>query len=457
MSTSARILVVDDDPAIRKIIRDRFKAQGHNVADAANGREALQRVEEFSPAVMILDLRMPILDGFGVLEALAKRPVRPDVVVITAHGSVDAAVQATQMGAADFIQKPFEPAHLEHVVAKTLDARRLRKRVASLEHELSAKHTLVMGQSTTMREVVEVAKRAAPSNATVLLLGESGTGKEVLARFLHANSKRCDGPFVALNCATLSEELLTSELFGHEKGAFTGAVATKQGKVEQAAGGTLFLDEIGELSANLQAKLLRVLQEKEFERVGGERTIQADVRVIAATHQDLVARLQDGRFREDLYYRINVVSLRVPPLRERPSDLPELVEHFLRKHGQDSGRTEMSFSEDAMAQLAAHDWPGNVRELSNVVERAVVLAPEDVIGLADLPAGLGGSADPNNCGDLVSLGFHEAVNESKRRIIGEALVRCGGHQTRAAELLGLTQPYLSRLMKNLGLRGQGLS
>ena len=274
-ASRSRVLVVDDDAAIRKVIKDRLCALGHDVATAANGVEALSEVDSFAPAMMLLDLRMPELDGFGVLEALRERPRRPEVVVITAHGSIDAAVKAVKLGAHDFISKPFEPAHLELVVARTLASSRLHRRVESLEHELSRRHTLVRGGSDAMREATSIADRAAPSAATVLLLGESGSGKEVIARYIHARSKRADGPFVALNCATLSEELLASELFGHDKGAFTGAVRDKPGRIEQAEGGTLFLDEIGELSPPLQAKLLRVLQEREFDRVGGTRTIKS--------------------------------------------------------------------------------------------------------------------------------------------------------------------------------------
>ncbi len=452
MSNQARILVVDDDPAIRKVIGDRLGTLGHHVSDAANGREALQKIDASRPALMILDLQMPLMDGFDVLAELEERDGAPDVIVVTAHGSIESAVRATQLGAADFIPKPFEPAHLEHAVAKVLRARGLERRVASLETELSARHTLVIGESAAMREVVEVAGRAARSDATILLLGESGTGKEILARYIHQHSNRAEGPFVAINCATLQEELLTSELFGHEKGAFTGAVAAKRGRIEKANGGTLFLDEVGELSPSLQAKLLRVLQEREFERVGGERTLEVDVRVVAATNRDLSEALEQGRVRKDLYYRLNVVSLEVPPLRERRDDIGELIEFFLDRHGREMGRSGMEFTPTAHAALVAYDWPGNVRELSNVVERAVVLARGSVIDVGDLPAELRGD-DAAAAPRLAELGFHEAVAEAKRDIIRQALARCDGHQTNAAEMLGLTQPYLSRLMKKLGLRG----
>jgi DNA-binding NtrC family response regulator len=459
--TPARILVADDDPAIRKIIGDRFVALGHDVTVANDGADALRQIDAVEPELVILDLRMPRLDGFGVLEAIAQRDSRPDVVMLTAHGSVAAAVKAVQLGAADFIQKPFDTAHLELVVARTLEAARLRRRVLQLQTELSGRHSLVVGESETMQKAVRTAERAAPSSATVLLLGESGSGKEVVARYIHQKSARAAGPFVALNCATLSGELLASELFGHERGAFTGAVRDKPGRLEQAAGGTLFLDEIGEVSAELQAKLLRVLQEREFERVGGTRMLKADVRVIAATHRDLARAIAQGSFRDDLYYRLNVVSIRVPPLRERGADVPLLLEHFLARHASDAGRPRSTFSDQALALLSRYDWPGNVRELSNAVERCVVLAEGDRIEVGDLPEEVrdrarGSAAKPpedvEQEADLAALGYHEAVIEAKRHIIARALAQTGNHQTRAAELLGLAQPYLARLMKNLGMK-----
>ncbi len=460
----ARILVVDDDPAIRKIVRDRFAAKGHELAVAASGDEAIQQVEEFDPQLMILDLRMPGMDGFDVLSKLVGRG-RPDVVVITAHGSIESAVRAIQLGAVDFIPKPFETVHLEHVVERILERSRLFSRVERLEHELSGRHVLVMGESSALRHITEIAERAAPSDATVLLLGESGTGKEVMARYIHAKSKRAGGPFVALNCATLSEELLASELFGHEKGAFTGASRTKMGRIEQAAGGTLFLDEVGEIPPGVQAKLLRVLQEREFERVGGTRGIRADVRILAATNRDLRAAIADGRFREDLFYRLNVVSVSLPPLRERREDLPLLIDHFLERHVAQAHRASLAVSPEARRLLLEHDWPGNVRELSNVIERAVVLAARPSIGVEDLPEELrarpasptpprepGARVDEGAGGDAAaSTSYQDAVNDAKRRIIRAALERSGNHQTRAAEMLGLSQPYLARLMKNLGL------
>jgi DNA-binding NtrC family response regulator len=455
--TPARLLVVDDDPAIRKIIRDRFASQGHDVTTAANGAEALRQLDASRPDLLVLDLRMPELDGFGVLTAIQQRASRPATVVLTAHGSIEAAVRAVQLGATDFIQKPFDMAHLELVVSRSLGTARLRTRMAQLETELSERHTLVMGKSSAMQQVVRTAERAAPSNATVLLLGESGSGKEVLARYIHRKSRRAQGPFVALNCATLSGELLASELFGHEKGAFTGAVKDKPGRLELAAGGTLFLDEIGEVSADLQSKLLRVLQEREFERVGGTRLLKADVRVVCATHRDLAQAIANGSFREDLYYRLNVVSIRVPSLRERAEDVSALLDHFLMRHAAEAGRPRLAFSAPARVLLERYEWPGNVRELSNAIERCVVLSEGAVIDVADLPEEVRDRSRPRTLEPSLThvepaLGYHDAVVEAKRRIIAGALERTSNHQTRAAEQLGLTQPYLARLMKNLGMQ-----
>ncbi|MBI2376124.1 MAG: sigma-54-dependent Fis family transcriptional regulator [Deltaproteobacteria bacterium] len=453
---SARILVVDDDPTIRKILRDRFRALGHSVDLAVDGAEALALVEKQGADLVLLDLQMPTMDGFGVLATLGARADAPAVIVITAHGSIEAAVRAVRAGAADFVTKPFEAAHLEHVVAGVLEKVGLRRRVQSLETELSDRHHLVLGKSRAMAEAYEMATRAAASDANILLRGESGAGKEVLARVVHRASKRRAGMFAAINCAALTGELLASELFGHEKGAFTGAVRSKPGRIELAAGGTLFLDEIAEIAPALQAKLLRVIQEREYERVGGTQTLKANVRIIAATNRELPAEIAAGRFREDLYYRLNVVSVRLPPLRDRRDDVPALLDHFLRKFAVAAGRQALRFTPETREVLGAYAWTGNVRELANVVERAVVLSTGDELGLEVLPEEIVESAArPVQTAEPTGapvMRFHEGVAEAKRALIREALRQTGGHQTRAAELLGLTQPYLARLCKNLGVR-----
>jgi DNA-binding NtrC family response regulator len=457
----ARVLVVDDDPAIRKIIADRMRAQGHEVEVAVDGEAALAAIADFDPALMLLDMKMPNKDGFEVLEELRRSESPPQVVMITAHGNIERAVRAIQMGAADFIAKPFEAAQLDHVVSRVLAAAGLRHRVQQLETQLSDRHTLVRGASRAMTEALGLAARAAGSNATVLLLGESGSGKEVMARHIHQQSPRANEPFIALNCATLSGDLLESELFGHEKGAFTGAYKCKPGSVEMAEGGTLFLDEVGELGVGVQAKLLRVLQERQFQRVGGTQIHDADIRIVAATNRDLRKATEDGGFREDLYYRLNVVSIRLPPLRDRPEDLQPLVEHALVRYAAELGRAPLTISDEAWRLLRTYPWPGNVRELNNVIERAAVLAPDDRVEVDDLPEELRELETPPDPGTSAvrpvhaevsgARSYRDAVLDAKRAIIRRALEETGGHQTKAADLLGVRQPYLARLIKNLGV------
>ncbi|MEM7136425.1 MAG: sigma-54 dependent transcriptional regulator [Myxococcota bacterium] len=455
--SGARVLVVDDDPAIRKIIADRMRAAGHDVGLAKDGVEALEAVARLEPDLVLLDMKMPKKDGFEVLEELRRQESAPAVIMITAHGNIERAVRAIRLGAADFIAKPFDAAHLDHLVSRVLEAVGLRQRVLALETELSGRHTLVRGGSRAMQEALTLAGRAAASNATVLLLGESGTGKEVVARHVHHESPRADAPFVAVNCATLAGELLDSELFGHDKGAFTGAHKSKPGSIEQAEGGTLFLDEVGELGIGVQAKLLRVLQERQFQRVGGTRQIDADIRIVAATNRNLKEEVDRGGFREDLYYRLNVVSIRLPPLRDRTEDIRALIEHALARNCRELGRGDLAIVPEAWAVLEAYSWPGNVRELNNVIERAAVLAPEATIHIEDLPEELRESASdmstirdsaPNTETAEVRP-YRDAVVEAKRAIIRHALETTGGHQTKAAELLGVRQPYLARLIKNL--------
>jgi DNA-binding NtrC family response regulator len=438
----ATIVVADDDRAIRKIVRDRLTAAGHAVETAENGRAALELIERLTPDLLLLDLQMPELDGFGVLEALATQPAPPLVIVITAHGSIEAAVRAMRSGAYDLLPKPFEAAHLEHVIEKALATDRMRRDVGRLRDEIETRHHLVEGQSERMRETIQLVGKAATSEATVLLLGESGTGKEVLARWIHGRSRRASAPFVAVNCAALSADLLESELFGHEKGAFTGAVRAKPGRLE-----------IGELAPALQGKLLRAIQEREYERVGGTRTLRANVRLVTATNRDLEAAVAAGGFRQDLYYRIKVVAVRLPPLRERREDIPALAKHFLERFARDAGRPPPVLDDAALELMQKYAWPGNVRELANVLERCTVLGDGEAIGRDDLPEEL--HEQPSNSAPAepaATAGYHEAVSAAKRTILREALRAEDGHQTRAARRLGLTQPYLARLLKNLQLR-----
>jgi DNA-binding NtrC family response regulator len=449
----SRIVIADDDPGIGRILLDRLRDFGHEAEYVGDGVEALRLAE--GADLLLLDLEMPRMDGFAVLESLHGRPGAPLIVVITAHGDMTKAVRAMRAGAYDFIAKPFDAATIQVVVQRALETRGLKKHVHSLRQEIGRKHLWVRGQDPAMARVAETVERVAPSNATVLLLGETGCGKEIVARALHLQSGRRDQPFVAVNCAILKGELLESELFGHERGAFTGADRARAGRVETARGGTLFLDEIGELPPGLQAKLLRLLQEKEYERLGSDRTQRADVRVIAATHRDLHAAIREGAFREDLYYRLKVISIAIPPLRDRASDILPLAEWLLDKHAADAGRLAPRLSDEVREALLRHGWPGNVRELSNVMERCVLLAGETV-GLVDLPEEFANADTANgperSVDDLFSLRYGEAVAAARRLIILRALEECGGHQTRAAERLGVTQPYLSRLVKQLGIR-----
>ncbi len=422
------LLIVDDDPSIRAALAERFEARGYAVSCAGDGARALE-LARARPDVVLLDLQLPELSGIRVLRAMRAEGIDAAVVVITAYGTVRRAVDAMAAGACDFIEKPFRGAVVESAVARAAAERRPSR---------SAPDLIVADPA--MRSVVDVARKAAQSASTVLVLGESGVGKEVLARHVHAWSPRAAGPFVALSCVALAETLLESELFGHEAGAFTGATARKPGKVELADGGTLFLDEIGDISPAFQAKLLRFLQERTFERVGATETRRVDVRVVAATNRDLRAAVAEGSFREDLYYRLDVISVTVPPLRERPDDVESLAHHFAAV----CGAPEPVFAPGAMAALRAHDWPGNVRELRNSIERAVALSDGSELGAAELIS----RRRPLARG---SRGFHAAVESYRRDILRTALARTGGNQTRAAEALGLSRTYLARLIRRYGL------
>jgi DNA-binding NtrC family response regulator len=448
-----RIVIADDDPGIGRILRDRLNELGHEVEYVPDGVQALRLVE--GADLLLLDLEMPRLDGFAVLERLQRQAAAPLVIVITAYGDVSKAVRAMRAGAYDFIAKPFDAATIQLVIHRALETRGLKSQIHHLRKELNHKHLWVRGADPGMARIVETVERVSPSNATVLLLGETGTGKEVIARAVHSHSSRWEQPFVAVNCAVLKGELFESELFGHEKGAFTGADRSRAGRIETARGGTLFLDEIGELPLAVQAKLLRLLQEKEYQRLGSDRTQQANIRLVAATHRDLPKAIQAGTFRDDLYYRLKVISIKIPPLRERAADILPLAEWLLDKHASESARAPPGLTTEVRQALQRYLWPGNVRELSNVMERFVLLAG-DTVGLCDMPeeitdAGASTSTAVTDTEDLFALGYNEAVAAARRLIVIRALERAGGHQTRAAERLGVTQPYLSRLVKQFGI------
>ena len=443
-----RILIVDDEVDIRETLSDRLEAEGFEVMQAASGGEGLQQIRMENPDVVLLDLQMPGMDGMEVLRRIGTEGLEPTVVVITAYGTIERAVQAMKAGAYDFIPKPFDPEHIRVVVDKAVERERLRRDNAFYREQADSAVPTLIGASPGMQDVIDISRKAANSSATVLLLGESGTGKEVLARTIHHWSPRRDRPFVAVNCVALAENLLESELFGHEKGAFTGAHKQKKGRFELAGDGSIFLDEIGPTKIGFQLKLLRVLQEGYVERVGSDQPLMVNARVIAATNRDPAKAIADGELLQDLYYRLNVISIRLPPLRDRREDIPELAHFFLKKYVHEAKREVVGFSEDALNCLKAYDWPGNIRELENAIERAVVLGSGEEVWPEDLPETV---IEANGVRD-VKAEYHTAVEAHKRKIIQDALERTGGNQSRAAELLGLQRTYLSRLIKNMGLR-----
>ena len=449
MADPFRVLVVDDEPAQRELVAGFLRKHGFDVVLAGGGREAVARFKQEPFDLVLTDQRMPDLSGLEVLEAVRSTSPETAVVIITAYGTIETAVSAVKAGAADYLTKPLNLDDLLHRVHRVRERQRLVTENRELREALTERHRVegIIGDSGRMQEVLSLVRRVAPSDATVLIRGESGTGKELIARALHYASPRAAGPLVKVNCAALAESLLEAELFGHEKGAFTGAVASRKGRFEMADGGSIFLDEIGDLPPHLQVKLLRVLQEREFERVGSSRPIKVDVRLLAATHRDLEALVREGRFREDLYYRINVVTIMLPPLRERREDLPPLIEHFLRAFAGKNGKSVRGLTREAREALLRYDYPGNIRELENLIERAVVLTRDDVIGVEDLPLSL--EAPASESGD--EAGLIAAVEGLERRMIREALAKADGTQTRAAELLGISERVLRYKLKKYGL------
>ena len=443
---SHKILLVDDEPFNLDILGEELADKGYLIEFADNGRAALKKVDSYRPDLVLLDYMMPDMSGIEVLKELRRKGNDVPVIMITAHGTVARAVQAMKEGAYDFITRPFEPDHVHLMVQKALERERFKREIEIFSEEISGRYHLVAGQSLKMNEAIELAKKAAISKSTVLILGESGTGKEIFARAIHRWSDRSVEPFVSINCVGLSKELLESELFGHEQGAFTGAHQLKRGKMELAHGGTVFLDEVGDISPELQTKLLRFLQEREFERVGGTKLIDVDIRIIAATNRDLDASVKEGRFREDLYHRLNVIPLTLPPLRERKEDISTLSHYFLKHYSLETRKRFTEITPEAMEKLVAHDWPGNVRELANVIERAVVLSPGPKISIEDVPSGIAGRA-----ARVASNGisYRDGMDTARRELIQRALAKVEGNRTAAARTLGLDPKYLLRLMKTL--------
>jgi DNA-binding NtrC family response regulator len=506
------LLVVDDDETNRKILSGRLEAEGHKVFVAANGRQALEMMEAQPFDLVLLDILMPEMDGYQVLEYVKSHQTMREipVIVLSALDEIESAVKCIEMGAEDYLAKPFNPVLLRARIGACLEKKRLRdqevaylqdvacvtgaatavetgafdpqsltevlkrtdelgqlarvfqnmahevqareerlkREVAVLSEETGDRHRLILGESAIMSQTVDLAKKVAASKATTLLLGESGTGKELFARAIHRWSDRSANPFVAINCVGLSKELLESDLFGHERGAFTGAHQLKKGKIELADGGTVFLDEVGDISPEIQAKLLRFLQEREFERLGGLKPIRVDVRIIAATNRNLESAVSEGRFREDLFHRLQVVPITLPPLRERKEDIPGLIDFFLQRFSLETKKRFTEISADARDKLLAYDWPGNVRELANVIERAVVTGTEPRVTLDDLPERII-ATEPRISSDRFS--YRGAMDATKRDVVLKALAQTQGKRAAAAKLLGIRRSYLLKLMKALGI------
>jgi two-component system, NtrC family, response regulator len=452
----ARILVVDDEVNARAALRTILTEEGYEIDQAADGEEGLAKLSDFSPDVVLADVRMPKLDGLSLLRKAKEQGSEAAFVMMTAFASVEAAVEAMRLGADNYLVKPLNVSAVLVFLEKALEKRRLVREAAGLRERVRERYKLegMVGDAPELQAVYEVIKQAASTKATFLILGESGTGKELVAQALHELSTRKDKPFVKVACAALSETLLESEMFGHERGSFTGAIGRKEGRFELADGGTLFLDEIGEITPAVQVKLLRVLQTREFERVGGTSSIKVDVRVVAATNRDLAAEVKAGRFREDLYYRLNVVAVTLPPLRRRRGDIPALAAHFIEKYGKAYGKDIKGLTPGTLNAMLGHDWPGNVRELENAIERGVVLCKGSELTADDLPATLRGPRPVlREAGGLIP---GATLAEIEREAILRTLELLGGSTSRAAEMLGISVRKIQyRLKEFAGEKPEG--
>jgi DNA-binding NtrC family response regulator len=455
----AKVLVIDDETNLRKVLAALLRRDGYDVTIAENGEVGLAEFQKNGADAVITDLVMPKLGGMEVLRAVNAADPEVPVIIITAHATVDSAVEAIKLGAFDYVTKPFEQAELSNVLAKAIRTHETARRSARGERGRPA----LVGESSAMQEVLKIIDKVADTPSTVLITGESGTGKELVATALHEGSSRRENPFIRINCAAIPKDLMESELFGYERGAFTGAVTSKPGRFELADGGTLFLDEIAEIPVEMQVKLLRALQESEFERVGGIKTTRVDVRLIAATNRDLEVETETGRFRKDLYYRLAVVPIALPPLRERRSDIPTLVRHFIDKYNRRLNKRIEGMTDEALAEVQAYAWPGNIRELENFIERTLLFADGPSIGVADLPqqlrsgtltplptagAPLPGPPGETGLKDIVK----QRAAELEKGLISRALEETGGNVTRAAKLLQISRKSLQTKMKELGLR-----
>ncbi|MFH1261915.1 MAG: sigma-54 dependent transcriptional regulator [Pseudomonadota bacterium] len=441
------ILLVEDDEANRTSVAKILEKEDYRIVQAKDGREALDWLRKESIDLILTDFKMPEMDGMDLLKAARLIKPRIDVILMTAHGTIETAVEAMKEGAYDFIPKPFKRATLLRIIEKNFEKVVLMRENERLRGELERYHAQkeIIGQSSGIRHVLEMVSHVAPSSATVLLQGESGTGKELVAEALHRQSSRAGKPFVKVSCAALPETLLEAELFGYEKGAFTGALNRKEGRFELADGGTLFLDEIGEVSPSVQVKLLRVLQEGEFERLGGTQSLRCDVRIVAASNRDLEEAVREKTFREDLFYRLNVITIAIPPLRSRRDDISILVEHFLKIHAAKNDKRPPAFDEEAMKVLSNYNWPGNVRELENTIERAVVLCRSERLTVSDLPENI--KKAPVAEGDRIPIPIGMPLEEVEALLIRETLNRAGGDKTLAAKLLGVAPRTIYRKLE----------
>jgi two-component system response regulator AtoC len=450
--TSYQLLVVDDDPQMQFFLKEALERQEYAVRVMGSAEEALDALKDERFDLILMDVRLPGISGLEAVDEIQKADRRTPIIIMTAHGSRDSALDAVRRGAYDYFTKPFSLDELEIIVRRALEKKRLLGELERLSHELAAnrRRGRLVGASRAMEDVIRLIDRAGPTDSTVLILGESGTGKELIAEAIHERSARSARPLIKLNCAAIPETLLESELFGHEKGAFTGAFARKLGKFEQADGGTLLLDEIGDMTLSTQAKILRALQERELQRVGGGQTVKVDVRILASTNKNLERAVREGTFRDDLYFRLNVVSIQVPPLRERRDEIPELADHFLADANARLKRSILRLAPDALAALMEYAWPGNVRELRNVIERAAVVNDGDVLALSSFPPPIrpaepqAGTARWDN---LQNLSLDEKVAHLERAFVVDALARTGGVQAAAARLLGVTERSVWHLVK----------
>ena len=454
------ILIVEDEPRMRRLLEISLGEDGHMVNAVGDAETGLKSLRKDSDAVglIITDLKLPGMNGLEFLQEARRINAGIPIVVMTAYGTVETAVEAMKAGASDYVLKPFTMAEMKLVVNKELDVQRVRDENRSLREALGHRYqfTNIIARSSKMQEVLALVERVAPTNSTVLLGGESGVGKDLIARAIHQHSRRANGPFIKLNSTAIPDTLFESELFGFEKGAFTGALASKPGKFELADKGTLFLDEIGDVPAPIQVKLLRVLQEREFERLGGTKTLKVDVRLLAATNRDLRAALEQGTFREDLYYRLNVVPIDIPPLRERKEDIPDLAAHFLARYAADNAKTIRGITPAAVEKLASYHWPGNVRQLENTIERAVALSQAQVLDANDIHLD-GGQSKPSSGGSTGNAFLPEGMTleQWEDEMIREALRRANGNKSQAARLLGLSRNALRYRLGKLGVPDEG--